>query len=65
VDYNKICFAIMPFGKKPVGEREVDFDQIYDEIFEPAINAVPEPEEGAFYGEQCAAYLFGPKVRLP
>ncbi|MCH7665651.1 MAG: hypothetical protein IH936_06970 [Acidobacteria bacterium] len=48
MDYNKICFAIMPFGKKPVGEREVDFDQIYDEIFEPAINAVPlpEPEEG-------------------
>jgi len=48
VDYNKICFAIMPFGKKPVGEREVDFDQIYDEIFEPAINAVPLPERARF-----------------
>lgn len=48
MDYSKICFVIMPFGKKPVGEGEVDFDQIYDEIFQPAIDAVPlpEPEEG-------------------
>ncbi len=48
MDYSKICFVIMPFGKKKVGENEVDFDQIYAEIFEPAINAVPlpAPEQG-------------------
>ncbi len=43
MDYSRICFVIMPFGKKPVGEREVDFDQIYDTIFRPAIDAVPLP----------------------
>jgi tetratricopeptide (TPR) repeat protein len=49
MDYSRICFVIMPFGKKPVGEQEVDFDQIYDEVFQPAIDAVPlpEPEEGS------------------
>ncbi len=48
MDYSKICFVIMPFGKKQVGDLEVDFDQIYTEIFEPAIGDVPlpEPEEG-------------------
>jgi hypothetical protein len=48
VDYRNICFVIMPFGKKPVGDHHVDFDKIYDEIFLPAIEAVtlPAPEEG-------------------
>ena len=41
MDYSKICFVIMPFGKKPVGKREVDFDRIYEEIFQPSIDAVP------------------------
>ena len=38
VDPN-LCFVIMPFGKKPVGDHDVDFDWIYDTIFVPAINA--------------------------
>jgi tetratricopeptide (TPR) repeat protein len=46
IDYSKVCFVIMPFGKKPVGKRTVDFDRIYDEIFEPAIKAVTLPEGG-------------------
>jgi len=48
MDYSRICFVIMPFGKKRVGDLEVDFDRIYTEIFEPAINCVPlpGPEEG-------------------
>lgn len=47
----------MPFGKKKVGERRrlgmlwrtprfVDFDWIYEEIFEPAIRSVALPEGG-------------------
>jgi hypothetical protein len=46
-DYAQICFVIMPFGRKEVsGGREVDFDQICAEIFEPAICRVPLPEGG-------------------
>jgi hypothetical protein len=30
------CFVIMPFGKKIVGDLEIDFDQIYTQYIEPA-----------------------------
>jgi tetratricopeptide (TPR) repeat protein len=46
IDYTRICFVIMPFGKKTVGDRDVDFDDIYDRIFRPAISAVRLPEGG-------------------
>jgi Flp pilus assembly protein TadD len=46
MDYSKICFVIMPFDKKPVGDRMVDFDSLYDYIFLPAISAVSLPEGG-------------------
>src|SRR5690348_11686443 len=46
IDYRRICFVIMPFGPKPVGERQVNFDTIYDEVFKPAIASVPLPEGG-------------------
>ncbi|MBA2306009.1 MAG: hypothetical protein H0W08_25740 [Acidobacteria bacterium] len=42
-DYTKTCFVIMPFGTKTVGNQQVNFDWIYDRIFEPAIRAVPLP----------------------
>ena len=46
MNYDKICFVIMPFGPKPVGDATVNFDTIYGDIFEPAIKAVPLPEGG-------------------
>jgi Flp pilus assembly protein TadD len=46
MDYSKICFVIMPFGKKLVGDRTVDFDSLYDNIFAPAICTVSLPESG-------------------
>jgi len=47
IDYKKICFVIMPFSKKTIDGKEVDFDSIYHQIFEPAIAAVDLPgEEG-------------------
>lgn len=46
MDYSRICFVIMPFGRKDVGANEVDFDKIYAEIFAPAITAVKLPEGG-------------------
>lgn len=46
--FRDVCFVIMPFGKKRVGTgdgaREVDFDRVFQEIFEPAIQAVELPE---------------------
>jgi tetratricopeptide (TPR) repeat protein len=52
-----MCFIIMPFGRKPVGTRKllglvpwgdryIDFDLIYREIFQPAIEATELPEGG-------------------
>jgi Flp pilus assembly protein TadD len=47
MDYNKVCFVIMPFGKKDVGGGQiVDFDPLYHDIFLPAIAAVDLPEGG-------------------
>lgn len=46
VDFTKTCFVIMPFGTKLVGKQRINFDRIYDEIFKPAIAAVPLPEGG-------------------
>jgi hypothetical protein len=36
MDYSTICFVIMPFGEKTVGDRTVNFDKLYDGIFAPA-----------------------------
>src|SRR5690242_6715306 len=46
MDYTKTCFVIMPFGKKKVGDCEVDFDLIYDTIFAPTVSATELPEGG-------------------
>jgi tetratricopeptide (TPR) repeat protein len=44
----RVCFVIMPFGTRPVGDQKIDFDSIYESIFKPAIEAVelPRPEGG-------------------
>jgi tetratricopeptide (TPR) repeat protein len=47
MNYDKVCFIIMPFGTKPVGDATVDFDAIYSEILEPAVNATALPEMGS------------------
>ena len=44
--FEKACFVIMPFNKKKVGQKVVDFDFIYHEIFEPAIQKAVLPEGG-------------------
>ena len=41
----RTCFLIMPFGKKDVGGKVIDFTKIYTEIFEPAIKKVETPEK--------------------
>ena len=42
-DYTRACFVIMPFGQKTVGGKEIDFEVIYRDVFEPAISATPLP----------------------
>nr|VFJ67073.1 MAG: hypothetical protein BECKFW1821B_GA0114236_112513 [Candidatus Kentron sp. FW] len=44
-ELEKTCFVIMPFGKKEVGGKEVDFTAIYHDIFEPAIGEVRTLED--------------------
>src|SRR5262245_53986408 len=51
IEYTRTCFVIMPFDEKEVVDdkgvkRMVNFNPIYDGIFEPAIRAVPLPEGG-------------------
>lgn len=43
-ELERTCFLIMPFGKKMVGDREVDFTALYKEVFEPAIESTNTPE---------------------
>lgn len=45
-DFEKACFIIMPFNKKKVGKKIIDFDFIYNEIFAPAIKKAVLPEGG-------------------
>ena len=64
MDYSKICFVIMPFGKKPVGDRTVDFDKLYDDIFVPAISAVPLPEGGKLEPRRTDKDFFTGDIKL-
>ncbi|MGH7555513.1 MAG: DUF4062 domain-containing protein [Longimicrobiales bacterium] len=46
--YDRTCFVIIPYGKKQVGDRVIDFERIYQTIFKPGILDVvlPAPETG-------------------
>ncbi|MGH2618214.1 MAG: hypothetical protein ACRDJC_23545 [Thermomicrobiales bacterium] len=57
MDYSKTCFVVMPDGRKVVGKRQcwvpflkvprwVNFDWIYENIFEPAVAETSLPEGG-------------------
>jgi len=61
-ELEKTCFIIMPFGKKDVGGREVDFDAIYKEIFEPAITAVKTPENAALIPKRTDVDAFSGSI---
>lgn len=49
--YSNICFVIMPFGRTEVLDdtgksRTVNFDLIYEQVFQPAVRATTLPEGG-------------------
>jgi tetratricopeptide (TPR) repeat protein len=62
--YEKICFVIMPFGKKPVNGKMVDFDSIYAQVFEPAIKAVNLPEGGSLASRRTDKEFFSGSIDL-
>jgi tetratricopeptide (TPR) repeat protein len=64
MDYTKICFVIMPFGKKKVGELEVDFDNIYDSIFGPAISVAELPEGGKLIPKRTDRDFFSGEITV-
>jgi Flp pilus assembly protein TadD len=64
MDYSKICFVIMPFGKKMVADKEVDFDALYDSIFLPAIGAVTLPEGGKLDPRRTDKDFFTGDIKL-
>lgn len=38
--HEKTCFFIIPFGRRNVGRRVVDFDRLYHDVFVPAIQSL-------------------------
>jgi tetratricopeptide (TPR) repeat protein len=64
MDYSQICFVIMPFGQKPAGDRTVNFDKLYDDIFEPAISAVSLPEGGKLEPRRTDKHFFSGDIKL-
>jgi tetratricopeptide (TPR) repeat protein len=68
-DYAAICFVVMPFGTKSVLRwkvpflplyftRKVDFDQVYADVFRPAIEAVELPEGGKLLARRADEDFF-------
>jgi Flp pilus assembly protein TadD len=64
MDYAKICFVIMPFGLKDVGDHKVNFDALYDDIFVPAISAAPLPEGGKLEPRRTDKDFFTGDIKL-
>jgi tetratricopeptide (TPR) repeat protein len=64
MDYSKVCFVIMPFGTKKVGRKKVNFDEIYDNIFMPAINATKLPEGGNLIARRTDKDFFTGNISL-
>jgi tetratricopeptide (TPR) repeat protein len=64
MDYTKICFVIMPFGEKEVGGQKVNFDNLYDDIFVPAISAVSLPERGKLEPRRTDRDFFTGDIKL-
>ena len=64
LDYSQICFVIMPFGLKDVSGRQVDFNSIYTQIFEPAIRRVRLPEGGTLEPRRTDQDFFAGDIGL-
>jgi tetratricopeptide (TPR) repeat protein len=54
----------MPFGEKPVGDRTVNFDKLYDDIFLPGISPVSLPEGGKLEPRRTDKDFFAGDIKL-
>jgi tetratricopeptide (TPR) repeat protein len=64
IDYNKVCFIVMPFGVKEIDGNEIDFDFIYSRIFEPAVSSVELPEGGKLIPKRTDKDFFSGDIAL-
>ncbi len=64
IPYEHVCFIIMPFGKKTVGPKLIDFDAIYSGIFEPAVSRVQLPEGGHLEARRTDMDFFSGSIDL-
>ncbi|GMO60164.1 hypothetical protein BwSF12_77580 [Bradyrhizobium ottawaense] len=62
--YEKVCFVVMPFGTKAVGDKVIDFDWLYDSIFEPAIRDTALPEGGYLEPHRTDKDFFTGDIKL-
>lgn len=67
MDYSGYCFVIMPYGKKTVEitkdlKREVDFDLVYETMFEPAIREAMLSEGGRLEPRRCDRDQFAASI---
>ncbi|HEU4561158.1 MAG TPA: toll/interleukin-1 receptor domain-containing protein [Longimicrobium sp.] len=53
---SRTCVSVLPFGKKQIGERDIDFDAVWRELFQPAIKATELPEGGSLKPVRYNAY---------
>lgn len=61
-ELERTCFVIMPFGKKQVGDKEVDFTALYQKVFKPAIQAVTTPEGAPLVAERTDMDAFSGSI---
>ena len=54
----------MPLGDKPLGDRTLDFDKLYDDIFVPAISVVSLPEGGKLEPRRTDKDFFSGDIKL-
>jgi len=58
MDYENICFVVMPFGTRDIDGVQVDFDHIYETVLKPAIDGAPTPEGGVIQARRTDQDFF-------
>lgn len=67
LDYSRVCFVLVPFGTKSMIDergisRTIDFDTVYENIFEPAIRATSLPEGGRLEPRRADKEFFASSI---
>lgn len=63
-DYDTTCFIVMPFGTKIVGDREVDFDAVYESLIAPAVTRAQTPAGEALQPLRADGDFFSASIDL-